>query len=257
MGARRIAGITVEIGGDTTKLTTALKDVDKALSTTQSSLRDVNKLLKLDPGNTELLAQKHRLLGEAVSETKEKLATLKTAAEQANQALASGEITQSQYDALQREIIETGVGFLSRHGLVLLKFSEVIARAGISQGGAFVGNRYESGTALGLLHQRAEDGGEVLLAHELLHLGNRDEGFLENVVVSALVCGLDHGLLICVLAVGACSHQLEALPNLPVVDGGVLGVGLNLTGPLGEIVQLSEDALAFFTKLRQSYCAFT
>ena len=83
MGARRIAGITVEIGGDTTKLTTALKDVDKALSTTQSSLRDVNKLLKLDPGNTELLAQKHRLLGEAVSETKEKLATLKTAADQA------------------------------------------------------------------------------------------------------------------------------------------------------------------------------
>ena len=107
MGARRIAGITVEIGGDTTKLTTALKDVDKALSTTQSSLRDVNKLLKLDPGNTELLAQKHRLLGEAVSETKEKLATLKTAAEQANSALANGEITQSQYDALQREIIET------------------------------------------------------------------------------------------------------------------------------------------------------
>ena len=107
MGARRIAGITVEIGGDTTKLTTALKDVDKALSTTQSSLRDVNKLLKLDPGNTELLAQKHRLLGEAVSEAKEKLATLKTAAEQANQALANGEITQSQYDALQREIIET------------------------------------------------------------------------------------------------------------------------------------------------------
>lgn len=50
MGARRIAGITVEIGGDTTKLTTALKDVDKSLSTTQSSLRDVNKLLKLDPG---------------------------------------------------------------------------------------------------------------------------------------------------------------------------------------------------------------
>ena len=70
MGARRIAGITVEIGGDTTKLTTALKDVDKALSTTQSSLRDVNKLLKLDPGNTELLTQKHRLLGEAVSETR-------------------------------------------------------------------------------------------------------------------------------------------------------------------------------------------
>ena len=62
---------------------------------------------KLDPGNTELLAQKHRLLGEAVAGTKEKLETLKTAAEQANTALANGEISQDQYDALQREIIET------------------------------------------------------------------------------------------------------------------------------------------------------
>ena len=55
------------------------------------------KLLKLDPGNTELLAQKHRLLGDAVKETKEKLETLKTAAEQAEQALKDGTITQDQY----------------------------------------------------------------------------------------------------------------------------------------------------------------
>lgn len=105
--ANRIKGITVEIGGDTTKLQTALKGVNSSIRDTQSQLRDVEKLLKLDPSNTELLAQKHRLLGEAVSETKEKLATLKTAAEQANTALANGEITQDQYDALQREIIET------------------------------------------------------------------------------------------------------------------------------------------------------
>ncbi len=105
--ANRIKGITVEIGGDTTKLQTALKGVNSSIRDTQGQLRDVEKLLKLDPGNTELLAQKHRLLGEAVSETKEKLATLKTAAEQANEALANGEITQDQYDALQREIIET------------------------------------------------------------------------------------------------------------------------------------------------------
>ena len=104
---KRIQGITVEIGGDTSKLTAALKEVDHSLSSTQSNLRDVNKLLKLDPGNTELLTQKHKLLAEAVSETKERLATLKAAAEQANQALANGEITQTQYDALQREIIET------------------------------------------------------------------------------------------------------------------------------------------------------
>ena len=107
MGASRIQGITVEIGGDTTKLTAALKGVNGEIRTTQSQLRDVNNLLKLDPGNTELLAQKHRLLAQAVAETKEKLETLKAAAEQANEALAKGEITQEQYDGLQREIIET------------------------------------------------------------------------------------------------------------------------------------------------------
>lgn len=67
----------------------------------------MEKLLKLDPGNTELLSQKHKLLALAVSDIKEKLETLKTAAEQANTALANGEISQSQYDALQREIVET------------------------------------------------------------------------------------------------------------------------------------------------------
>ena len=107
MVANRIKGITVEIGGDTTKLQTALKGVNTEIRNTQSQLRDVEKLLKLDPGNTELLAQRHRLLGQAVSETKEKLETLKTVAEQANTALANGEISQEQYDALQREIIET------------------------------------------------------------------------------------------------------------------------------------------------------
>ena len=105
--ANRIKGITVEIGGDTTKLQTALKGVNGQIKSTQQQLKDVDKLLKLDPGNTELLAQKHKLLAEAVSETKEKLSTLKTAAEQANTALVNGEISQEQYDALQREIIET------------------------------------------------------------------------------------------------------------------------------------------------------
>ena len=105
--AGRIQGITVEIGGDTTKLQTALKGVNTEIRNTQSQLRDVDKLLKLDPGNTELLAQKYRLLGDAVKETKEKLETLKTAAEQAEQALKDGTITQEQYDGLQREIVET------------------------------------------------------------------------------------------------------------------------------------------------------
>nr|DAO07187.1 MAG TPA: minor tail protein [Caudoviricetes sp.] len=105
--ASRIQGITVEIGGDTTKLSTALSKVNKEIRNTQSQLKDVNKLLKLDPGNTELMAQKQRLLSQAVSETKEKLDSLKLASQQANDALARGEISQSQYDGLQREIVET------------------------------------------------------------------------------------------------------------------------------------------------------
>ena len=67
---------------------------------TQSRLRDVEKLLKLDPGNTELIAQKHKLLGQAVEETKQKLQTLKIAQEQANEALKNGTISQEQYDGL-------------------------------------------------------------------------------------------------------------------------------------------------------------
>ena len=104
--ANRIKGITVEIGGDTTKLSKALEGVNKDIKGTQTQLKDVQKLLKLDPTNTELLSQKHKLLADAVSATKEKLEVLKTAAEQANTALANGEISQQQYDALQREIIE-------------------------------------------------------------------------------------------------------------------------------------------------------
>ena len=105
--ASRIQGITVEIGGDTTKLTKALQGVNGEIKNTQSQLKDVEKLLKLDPSNTELLSQKQRLLNEAVQATKEKLEALKTASEQANAALENGTITRDQYDALQREIIET------------------------------------------------------------------------------------------------------------------------------------------------------
>ena len=107
MAGNRIRGITVEIGGDTTKLQTALKGVNTEIRNTQSQLKDVEKLLKLDPGNTELIAQKHRLLAQAVSETRGKLETLKTAQQQADEALRNGTISQDQYDALQREIVET------------------------------------------------------------------------------------------------------------------------------------------------------
>ena len=105
--AGRIKGITIEIGGDTTKLDQALKSVNGTIKATQTQLRDVGRLLKLDPSNTELLSQKQRSLKEAIGATKEKLETLKTAQEQAKQQLESGDLGQEKYDALQREIIST------------------------------------------------------------------------------------------------------------------------------------------------------
>ncbi|MBQ2071772.1 MAG: phage tail tape measure protein [Oscillospiraceae bacterium] len=105
--AGRIKGITVEIGGDTTGLEKALKNVNSTIKNTQSQLKDVNRLLKLDPSNTELLSQKQRALKDAIGATKEKLDSLKTAQEQAKQQLESGDLGQDKYDALQREIIET------------------------------------------------------------------------------------------------------------------------------------------------------
>ena len=98
--ANRIKGITVEIGGDTTKLTESLKAVDKEIANTQKSLRDMNKLLKLDPGNTELLSQKQRSLQKEIAATKERLTALKEAAKQADQALANGDMSQSRSDEL-------------------------------------------------------------------------------------------------------------------------------------------------------------
>ena len=100
MAGGRIKGITIEIGGDTKGLQDSLKKVDKELKTTQSNLKDINKLLKMDPKNTELLTQKQKALKDAVSGTEERLQQLKDAQSQVGKGTA-------EWDALQREIIET------------------------------------------------------------------------------------------------------------------------------------------------------
>ena len=107
MAGGRIKGITIELNGDSTKLEASLKSVNSEIRNTESKLKDVNKLLKMDPGNTNLLSQKYKTLQTEIGATKEKLNTLKEAAKQADQALAEGKMSQEQYDALQREIAET------------------------------------------------------------------------------------------------------------------------------------------------------
>ena len=105
--ADRIKGITIQLNGDATGLDKALKGVNNEIKDTEKELKDINRLLKLDPSNTELLAQKQKALSKEIGDTKDKLSTLKQAANEANKALEKGEISQKQYDALQREIIET------------------------------------------------------------------------------------------------------------------------------------------------------
>ena len=105
MPSNRIKGITIEIGGDTTKLSKALSGVDKDLRNTQNSLKDVNKLLKLDPGNVELLRQKQGYLTDAIDQTKKKLDTEKEALRQL--AEANGDKPTEEQKALAREIAET------------------------------------------------------------------------------------------------------------------------------------------------------
>ena len=102
--ANRIKGITIEIGGDTTKLDKALSGTNKTLRDTQTQLKDVERLLKLDPGNTELLAQKQRLLAQSVEATSQKLDTLRKAAENADKALERGTAYQNAYDPLKQEL---------------------------------------------------------------------------------------------------------------------------------------------------------
>ena len=86
MAAGRIKGITIEIGGDTTKLVSALANVDRAISKTQTNLRNINKALKLDPTNTALLKDKQVELSKAIEETKQKINTEKEAYEQLSHA---------------------------------------------------------------------------------------------------------------------------------------------------------------------------
>lgn len=103
--AEKIRGITIELGGDASGLSQALKDVNSEINNTQKQLKDVEKLLKLDPKNTELLAQKQKLLSDQIQNSKTKLEQLKQA--QATMDQNGVDKNSDQYMALQREIVST------------------------------------------------------------------------------------------------------------------------------------------------------
>lgn len=107
MASKALKGLTIKIGGDTSELYDSLEKVDKKSRSLSSELGQLNKALKLDPKNTELLAQKQEVLSEAVANTTKKLDTLREAEKQMQEQVKEGKVTTEQYRALRREIIET------------------------------------------------------------------------------------------------------------------------------------------------------
>ncbi len=107
MGNKALKGLTIKLAGDTTELEKSLNKVDNQTSSLSKELGQINKLLKLDPTNTDLLAQKQKVLADAISSTKDKLSTLREAEKQVQEQFERGEVSEEQYRALQREIIAT------------------------------------------------------------------------------------------------------------------------------------------------------
>ena len=107
MASKIIKGLIIEIGGDTSKLGDALKDVEKHSQQVSAELGDINRLLKMDPGNTDLLAQKQKVLADAIETSAKKLDTLKQAEKQVQAQFKQGKVSEEQVRALQREIVAT------------------------------------------------------------------------------------------------------------------------------------------------------
>ncbi len=107
MAKNTIKGLTIEIGGDTTELGKALEDVNKKSRDLSSELGSINRLLKLDPSDVDLLTQKQKVLAEAIGNTEDRLDTLREAERQVQAQFEKGEVSEAQYRELQREIIAT------------------------------------------------------------------------------------------------------------------------------------------------------
>ena len=105
VAGKKFKGITIEIGGDTTPLQKSLEGVNKKTTDLQTELRQVERLLKLDPSNTDLITQKQKLLSDAISGTKDKLELVKDAERQVKEQFEQGKVGEDQYRAIQREVV--------------------------------------------------------------------------------------------------------------------------------------------------------
>lgn len=129
-----IKGITIEFGADTSKLNSALKKTQGTLNKTQAELKQINRALKFNPGNTVLLKQKFELLQRSVKETQLKLKQLKDM--QRNMDAAGVDKNSAQYRELEREIVKT-TSQLKTAEAELRKFGSVGKQQALAVGNAF------------------------------------------------------------------------------------------------------------------------
>lgn len=160
--ANKILGITIDIEGKTSGLTKSLQEANSSINKTTSALKDVDKALKLDPTNVELLAQKEALLTKQIEQTSEKLEVMRQVADDANDALERGDISQEQYASLTAEIVRTeqALGDLESEANTSADALEDTGDAAEEAGD----NAEESSEAMEMLGEAAEKAGEVAVA---------------------------------------------------------------------------------------------
>ena len=107
MASNRLRGITIQIGADNSELNEAMKDVNARAGSLQHELIEVNRLLRLDPGNVELLAQQQALYSDQLDNSRERLQMLRRAEEQLQEQFRRGDASEEQMRSLNREIIRT------------------------------------------------------------------------------------------------------------------------------------------------------
>ena len=107
MANKKIRGITIQLGGDTSGLQKALKEADIALAATEKELAEVRKQLKLDPKNVKLAAQEEQLLGQAAKQTAERLKLLESAQGKVNKAMSANADYQKRYAPIKVAIDKT------------------------------------------------------------------------------------------------------------------------------------------------------
>lgn len=162
--ANRVKGITIEINGDTTGLSKSLSGINKEINSTKSELKDIERLLKLDPSNVELLEQKQKNLAKQIDLTSQKLKALKEAEKQAQMQFEKGDISEQQYNALKREIIATETS-LNRLEESAKESGDAIENA--SKNGAkalkeLKENAEKSESAIGKIGSKANEAGQKL-----------------------------------------------------------------------------------------------